>query len=716
MSSLSPEANDSKTLSTEEVMMPWVGLYVAVASLICTIAMAADVVRAMWQWKFWFPNRFFTLNAATITLIGIAMKLPVDLGIDLDYTQLLSIFFLVTMLANFLPSLGLMDDTELLMNITALAVLLITIVVNMGIQSYMESVLPVIIPLMLPTLWPFSVALTVSKIRNGLELRYKEAQQLVSSDQEEMFSSEELELYVKKYWMMAETHNPQFVIACSPVSSAFGVMCLILALVSGFTFDINFTNDGRAAKYKWSLKIIFVVQSIGVVIGSIAPIFRCFTSVGHYTLSRKLSKNHLNVFGVEKHWIHRLQQWKRYHVHSHIPGRHLKIVFHYVKNSFLNFCIALHIVVLVTCKTACLVPRAFLILLSCCWKLFKSILNWFKEVVNTSNPNVSSEIEYYADYVVQIEKEEKLSKRILRNTLHSITQLLNKENEQRNLMMVLEKSKGFHGVEEFDSDLVQPLFPDETHNYCWSLVVVTLTAIAIALPRIENVHFNGLIAGVREGLEIVRHIEECLDANGELVNERKSARRVWKEVEVYHTWLHIDLQKKTHKEKTSKEILIWLGDEAEKIMNRFMSSEKPIIGRSRYKFILASSMYRISKTLLMCSGEQEIWLNGEALFERISTIIADVLFACFTNLPCVIKLKCHHNAIEKRGDNIRIAAQLLGKSKKIFEKLKERQLPNIDQDSMGQIDKWRVLSKSQIPDGGASLDKIQSSFQVAMDP
>ncbi|KAJ0736126.1 hypothetical protein HanPI659440_Chr11g0440051 [Helianthus annuus] len=706
----------------EEVMMPWVGLYVAVASLICTIAMAADVVRAMWQWKFWFPTRFFTLNAATITLIGIAMKLPVDLGMELDYTKYMSIFFLVTMLANFLPSLGLMDDTELLMNITALAVLLITIVVNMGIQIYMLSYWPVAIPLILPILWPFSVALTVSTIRKGLEHRYEESQRLVSSDQGEMFSTEGLELYVKKYWMMAETHNPQFVIACSPVSSAFGVMCLILATILGFTFDINFRNtgytyeDSGTAKYQWSLTIIFVVQSIGVAVGSIAPIFRCFTSVGHYSLSRKLSKNHLNVFRVEKHWIQRLQQWKRNHVHSHIPGRHLKIVFHYVKNSFLNFCIALHIVVLVTCKIICLVPRAFLILLSYCWKSFKFILKWFKNVVSTSNPNVSSEIEDYASYVVQIEEEEKLSKRILRNTLHSITQLLNKENEQRNLMMVLEKSKGFHGVLEFDSDPAQPLFRGETHNYCWSLVVVTLTAIAIALPRIANVHFNGLIAGMREGLEIVRHIEECLDANGELVNERKSARRVWKEVEVYRTWLHINLQKKTHEEKTSEEILTWLGEEAEKIMERFISSKKSIIEHSRDEFILASSMYRISNTLLMCSGEQEICLNGEALFERISTIIADVLFACFTNLPRVVKLKCHHNAIEKRGDNIRIAAQLLGKSKKIFEKLKERQLPNIDQDSMGKIDKWRVLSKSQIPDGGASLDKIQSSFQVAMDP
>ncbi|KAL6513851.1 hypothetical protein OROHE_019307 [Orobanche hederae] len=63
--------------------MPWVGLYVAVASLICTLAMAADVVQGFRQRKLWFPCRFFTINAASLTLIAIAMKLPVDLTTDM---------------------------------------------------------------------------------------------------------------------------------------------------------------------------------------------------------------------------------------------------------------------------------------------------------------------------------------------------------------------------------------------------------------------------------------------------------------------------------------------------------------------------------------------------------------------------------------------------------------------------------------------------------
>ncbi|KAD3337648.1 hypothetical protein E3N88_33168 [Mikania micrantha] len=670
-------------------MLPWVGMYIVVASLICMIAIAADAIVAIRQWKLWFPNRFFTLNAATITLIAIAMKLPVDLSTDIVFTKGVSVFFLVTMFANFLPSLGLMDDKELLMNIVALAILVITIAVNMVIQmmfdlyNLSDFIVFLTFHILFSSLWPFSVALTISITRKKLEHRYNESQQLVSINQMNIFSYKELKNYVKKYWMMAETHNPQFVIACSSVSSAFGVTCLFLSFFVGINLQAFLSkhyhyDSYEPTDYKWSLKIIYTVQSIGVVVGSIAPVSRCITSIGHYSLSKKLSQNHLNVFRVEKHWIQRLQEWKYYHVHSYIPSRRLKIVFHYLKNTFLNFCIAFHIAVLVICKTICLFPQTFLILVS-------YVLKRVKKIESTSNSNVNSEIEEYAEYVVQIEEEAKLSKGILTTTLRSITKLLDAQKEPRDLMMLLEKSISFKGVVEFDNhDMVQPLYPDETHN-CWSLAVITLTTIAIALPNIANVHFTGLLDGITEGLQIVRHIEDCLNADDELVNAIKSARRVWKEVEVHRTWLHVDLQKMACKRKTSKEILIWLGDEAEKIMKMFKSNKKPSIDQSPYKFILASSMYRTSKTILL-------QFNDENLYERISTIIADVLFACFTNLPRAIKMKCQHSAIEKRGDNIRIAAQLLSKSEKILKILEGRPLPNIDQDSMAYIDKWRALT------------------------
>lgn len=113
-------------------------------------------------------------------------------------------------------------------------------------------------------------------------------------------------------------------------------------------------------------------------------------------------------------------------------------------------------------------------------------------------------------------------------------------------------------------------------------------------------------------------------------------------------------------------------------------------------------MYRISLTILFQSNEQETLSNDEELLEWISTIIADVLLACFTNIPRIIKMKCHHDVLEKKGDNIRNAAHLLGKSKRILKILKARQLPNFDLETMKYIDKWCVLLRSELPIASSS--------------
>ncbi|CAH1442187.1 unnamed protein product [Lactuca virosa] len=681
--------------------MPWVGLYISVASLVCTLAMAADVFQGFRQRKLWFPCRFFTINSVSLTLIAISTKLLVDLSADMsdDFQEILaksvSIIFLFTMLANFLPSLGLMNDKELLLNTVALCILIYTIKVNMWIQFIsgwvnLASLIPLLI-LLIP--WPISVALTVSASRRVLQQRYKELHSLASNHEQINFSYKEIEHKVKKYWMMAETGNPQFAIACSPVSSAFGVLCSLFAY-SAFILLLVFRSDieNDISDYKWSIKLIVYIQLIGAIIGSIAPIFRCLTATSHFNLSMKRSIHHLNVFHVEKHWIQRLQHWKHSHVPSYLPGRHRKKVFRNIRNIILNFCIVLQIMVVVICKTICLIPISFLILFYYCYHFAKSALKWFKEEPNASSSNAISDMEEYTGYVLQIEQDAKLSMRMLRNALSSITRLLqeSEKKEPRNLMILLEKSTGFNGVIEFDSDRVPPLHPEETQN-CWSLVVVTLTAIALSLPNIANSNIKGLLASMREGLQFVRHIEENLNANDELVKTRKAARRVWTDVEVYCKWLQINLQKKARKGKTSKDFLKWLGDEAAKIVIQFQTRKNLSLDHSLGKFISASSMYRISQTVLLRCNEQENWPTDEELFEWISTIIADLLCACFTNLPRVITMKCHDDAIEKREDNIRTAAQLLGRSKKILKMLKKRQLPNLDMESIGYIDKWHAL-------------------------
>nr|KAJ0226483.1 hypothetical protein LSAT_V11C100019270 [Lactuca sativa] len=559
--------------TSPEEAMPWVGLYICAASLVCTLAMAADVYRGFRQRKLWFPCRFFTINSASVTLIAISTKLPVDLSADMsdDFQEILaksvSIIFLFTMLANFLASLGLMNDKELLLNTVALCILLYTINVNMWIQFIsawvnLASLIPLLI-LLIP--WPISVALTVSASRRVLQQRYKELHSLASNHEQINFSYKEIEHKVKKYWMMAESGNPQFAIACSPVSSTFGVLCSLFSYIP-FIILRFFRSDIQkdVSDYKWSIKLIVYLQLTGTLVGSIAPIFRCLTATSHFNPSMKWSMHHLNVFHVEKHWIQRLQHWKHSHVPSYLPSRHCKKVFRNIRNIILNFCIVLQIMVVVICKTICLIPISFLILFSYCYHFAKSSLKWFKEEPSPSNSNVISDMEEYTDYVLQIEQDAKLSKRLLRNALNSITRLLqeSEKKEPRNLMKLLEKSTGFNGVVEFDNDRVPPLHPEEIQN-CWSLVAVTLTAIALALPNIANGQIKGLLDSMREGLQFVRHIEERLNTNGELVKARKAARHVWTDVEVYCKWLQIDLQKRARKGETSQKILECLGGEAD---------------------------------------------------------------------------------------------------------------------------------------------------------
>uniref|UniRef100_A0A5B6YQT6 Uncharacterized protein n=1 Tax=Davidia involucrata TaxID=16924 RepID=A0A5B6YQT6_DAVIN len=127
--------NDSKFSEP----MPWIGIYVAAASAACAIAMAVDAIHGFRYRKFWFPCKFFSLNATTLTLIAVAIKLSVDLNTSMPHPQdqlakLSSAVFICTVMGNSLPSLGTMENKEIFMNMVALGILVITAIVNICIQ------------------------------------------------------------------------------------------------------------------------------------------------------------------------------------------------------------------------------------------------------------------------------------------------------------------------------------------------------------------------------------------------------------------------------------------------------------------------------------------------------------------------------------------------------------------------------------------------------
>ena len=86
--------------------MLWIGIYIALAYLFCLLAMVADLLHGWWNIKLWFPCKYFTSNAASLTMIVVAIKLPMDLTNQSHDAKLGSLAFMCTMMTNLLPSLA----------------------------------------------------------------------------------------------------------------------------------------------------------------------------------------------------------------------------------------------------------------------------------------------------------------------------------------------------------------------------------------------------------------------------------------------------------------------------------------------------------------------------------------------------------------------------------------------------------------------------------
>nr|GEX84379.1 hypothetical protein CTI12_AA602070 [Tanacetum cinerariifolium] len=225
--------------------MPWIGIYIAVASLLCILAMVADLIHGLKNKKLWFPCKTFTLNAASLTVIAVAMKLPVDLNTAMrgDADQIAkfgSMAFMCTMMANLLPSLATMNSKELLTNIIALDIVVITLIVNVCIQIYtgvigdsadFKSLVKGIglfyVAMLLILLIIYTCSgLTILKSKQIIELKYQAGHETavkhLELQQPGRLPVEKLKQHVKNHWIMAGTGSPQFITACSATTSASG--------------------------------------------------------------------------------------------------------------------------------------------------------------------------------------------------------------------------------------------------------------------------------------------------------------------------------------------------------------------------------------------------------------------------------------------------------------------------------------------------------------
>ncbi|XP_076958814.1 uncharacterized protein LOC143634684 [Bidens hawaiensis] len=809
--------------------MLYIGMYIASASLVCILAMVADLLYGLHRRKLWFPCKFFRLNAAFLALISIAMKLPVDLSGSMPGTvdqagKLGSMAFMCTMMANLLPCLASMDSDQLLSNVTALCILVVTMVVNVVIQiqtgvvsygkdarivthiapKYDQNSLSIIKHrniiqaaiyvtfLLVLTMVHVCSCLAILRSKKIIESKYqegharalkefqapdnqasKEFQQATDDQASKEFQQatdkermvKKLKKHVTSHWIMAGSGNPQFIAAYFRTTSASGVTCLLVTvshtLTISWTFKDIFDKNSCQSDYAWSMIVILVVQYIGVVVGTIAPLSRCFATLS-FKVSPEIISNHFKVFKVENHWTYKLHEWKRASIDLSFGSHKLKVVIDTLKRLILWFCIELQEGVVVVCNITTLFPFVFLI---CVWYCYQR-LKWLKSVLIRSSEESSTDQGINSNsleqinkkdldqYVLHLEKKMELADRTLGGLFKSVNRVIKKGEKRppQNLIALIEKKSTEHylGVGKFDhSDHYVPsLRFKERYPETWSLPVVTLTAIAVSLQLNTAIavspeqntaiavspeqntaiavspeqstaiavspeqstaiavspeqstatqkqdEVRSLLKSVREGIKYVTRVEESLNVGEDYVNIQKEAKNLWNEVDLYKTWLGHKLKGGCFEGKKGVEIVKWFMDKAKGI-------DKSDEGRYdndhlHYKYICASSMYHITKTIMLNYPNIDE-VSTQDLFDHLTSMIADIIAACLTNLPQAIIKKCHADAIEKREASVKDAARLLGRTKNLMEILAARDETPRDMDPSDDlpfIDKWRAHFKN----------------------
>ncbi|KAM0017224.1 hypothetical protein Hdeb2414_s0027g00685691 [Helianthus debilis subsp. tardiflorus] len=237
------------------------------------------------------------------------MKQPVDLSGDMprhidQAAKQGSLAFMCTMMANFMPSLAAMDNKTLLANIVGLSILVITIIVNILIEIHTGVIKPDTVQILwihdftidfvmvayiyttvITLLLVISIAssLIIPNSKEILEVKYQiKNKTFLTTNQHlqhtQMSIVDKLRQDVRRYWVMAESGSPQFVMASNPLSIASGVICGIVNFLNLLVVQsVPFREHLCESVYGRSVPFILTTQVIGVGMATIAPMARCYS-------------------------------------------------------------------------------------------------------------------------------------------------------------------------------------------------------------------------------------------------------------------------------------------------------------------------------------------------------------------------------------------------------------------------------------------------------
>ncbi|XP_042490008.1 uncharacterized protein LOC122069979 [Macadamia integrifolia] len=667
--------------------MPVMGVYIAGASLICFLSMSIDLITGFRRQS--FHCRFFSLNSMTLTLLSIATKLPTDLNSPMpshldQLSKLTGSVFICTAMANFMPSLATMSDSEIISNMVSLAIFVVTVIVNICIQmgtGVIYDFLPehmIVISLMLFLLLLFCLSsLAVPATRQVLDRQYRV--KLKDIDEPEKWGHDfgYLKAEIEKLWAMVHAISPQQVFGNFTTCSAAGflnflsVVILVEAAVRSFVpGDLSFCK-GNSDYGLWSISTVLGSQFLAVFVGSSSPLLRWMIVVKP-VCERWFSMNFLDIL-------------------RGLKDQTLKL-FHLSKNPSLN--------VLTERdddwirKLAIYLPVKYVVIY---------LFNFRKTLLL---PSITFFLRHYPPLVNSILKEGERES-VPTNFQHGRSEcerMINggTKNHPGHLIKLLQKrseaynSGLFMGVFEFDNYLVPPIRTSDCEipapPNCWTMAVVILTSIANSLGHSNKERMKSLIDIVREGLRVSKFIEDNLEDKS-LISVRDAAEFLWVGMDYCTFFIDINL----HKDLSSSTGFS-MSNSPDGILKKLANAGKGCVLRSKEKLmgvphvlwptevIIGYNLYRVCESILLDNGKYQ---TIDKLFDWIEHTISDLLAACLSNLPQALYAECASTNIVEAEERVERAAYVLGQFQEILQILRAMNFPQLDHDESAYLENWR---------------------------
>ncbi|KAL5980282.1 hypothetical protein ACLOJK_028190, partial [Asimina triloba] len=698
--------------------------------------MMVDNVQGIRHRKVWIPCKLFSLNATSLTLLAIATKLPVDLSTPMPNAQeqvakLSGTSLICAAMCHFMPSIGAMEDSQVILNLVPLVILVITVIVNICIQvgtgviyAFIPEHIITLCFMLMMLLITCSSALTIPTmkglLKQQLELNCQEMQQQRQLNEPAMSTVESLKIDIRKYWTMALTSNPQNVLSRSSLGIAAGIVYVLQAgvLIEVLVRAMKIiavpycTTQFSSSDYKWSIPFIVFSQVFTVVVGSLTPTIRTeilepkkFFSIliresqghqGQQSAEREEQavRNHQNKFELERYWIQKFVEWKdRPLLVFDIRNRCFQRLIHGSKNLIFEAMRWVHIGVVLLSKSidfrSICRPKGYnfevIEKMSAMWErmilqniekmkamLDRKILQAIKKMEPMVGCRVSS-----ASKVWLLPSMPPRQSAVTKTELRPF--VLHLENEGRLVDRIMEScdlnvdrwiQEGSCKLLANLTELLKKVSDDHP-----GFVGETQFHSANHVQEPSNCWALPLQLrdGLSEGLKYVRQVDKSLDSQGRLAKVREAADVIWQGVHLYNRWLDVDLAAFPTETGAPKNLI-------ERLANKGSSYEAEVEslvkGRGDMKSGLGwppralalYSMANICKSILTTHSNFNID-DADALFKQLHVVISDMLGACLADLPRALYLQCHNSSVEAMDDRVMDAACLLGEAENILKVL-----------------------------------------------